>query len=259
MNEYSVSDYGIFSSAINTTNSVKTKSNEFKSSLSEVNTVISNESVFMRPVADECKTTLAGVNTEIDEVVGNFDAINTFLQQTSGNYQDADKKAGDTTQFLKLKGSGGADIDAMNAAASELAERVEYRYVRGGGAGSNPDNYTGGYDCGLFVSAILQESGENPNISLENQQYIQAVGDKTALWHEELLTDNGWSKHSFEDLAQLTAGDILFSGGHVVLYTGDGKITHASSLERGIKIQEEIYDPGKYIYYYHKTSGNMSI
>ena len=55
MNEYNVSDYGIFTNAINTSNALNSKLDEGQAKVSEVANVVGNDSIFMGPAADSAK------------------------------------------------------------------------------------------------------------------------------------------------------------------------------------------------------------
>lgn len=103
MNEYSVSDYGIFSSAIGTTTICNNITTAYDS-VNEVKTVISNDSIFLGPIADVCNQELATLTLSADELKANFNTINEYLKTTSGNYQSSDKSASDAV--LNLSGIG---------------------------------------------------------------------------------------------------------------------------------------------------------
>ena len=95
MNEYNVSDYGIFTNAINTTNTLKTKLDEGKAIVENVNTIISSDTIFMGPAAEEAKNGLTQSNTKLTNESGNFTTIANFLADTSKTYQSGDKAAAD--------------------------------------------------------------------------------------------------------------------------------------------------------------------
>lgn len=103
MDGYSFSDYGIFSSAVSTTNTVKTSVDNCNTALGEVKTIIGNESVFMGPIAEECVKAIDSLNTDLTGLCDNFNTISSYLIQTSSNYSNTDKNASNTIQ-LKLNG-----------------------------------------------------------------------------------------------------------------------------------------------------------
>jgi hypothetical protein len=93
MNEYKVSDYGIFTNAINTTNNLKAKIEDGKTRVGEVNNVISSEATYMGPAAEEAKTGLAKSTQKLSDQSGNFTTIASFLAETSKTYQAGDQAA----------------------------------------------------------------------------------------------------------------------------------------------------------------------
>lgn len=103
MNEYSVSDYGIFSSAVSTTTNLKNKVSTVKSSYDAVKAIISNQSVFMGPIAEACVSELDSINANIIELDDNFSIISQYLIVTSTTYKSGDEAANNNIQ-LRLSG-----------------------------------------------------------------------------------------------------------------------------------------------------------
>ena len=68
MNDYNVSDYGIFSDAISTTTSLNTNISNCQTSAKNCSTVVSNQGVFMGPIADKCVQFLNNLNTDLDTI-----------------------------------------------------------------------------------------------------------------------------------------------------------------------------------------------
>ena len=88
-------------------------------------------------------------------------------------------------------------------------------YVPGG------TSLTNGADCSGFTMWVFRQFG----INLPRNSYAQSqVG--TAVSYD-----------------QARAGDIIYYGGHVGIYIGDGKIVHASTQKTGIKISVATYRP----------------
>ena len=86
-------------------------------------------------------------------------------------------------------------------------------YVAGG------TSLTNGADCSGFVMAVYQAFG----VSLPRSSYAQA-GVGTAVSYSEAKP-----------------GDIIYYGGHVGIYIGNGQIVHASTERTGIKITSATY------------------
>ena len=105
-------------------------------------------------------------------------------------------------------GSGkGADI------ANYACKFIGNPYVAGG------TSLTNGADCSGFVMAVYQHFG----ISLPRSSYSQSTVGRGVSYSE----------------AQ--PGDVIYYGGHVGIYIGNGQIVHASTERTGIKITSATY------------------
>ncbi|MCR5595111.1 MAG: C40 family peptidase [Lachnospiraceae bacterium] len=130
----------------------------------------------------------------------------------------------ETTSYTEDTGStsssssGGTTVTASGSGtgaqiANYALQFVGNPYVAGG---TDPVN---GADCSGFVQAVYRAFG----ISLPRTSYAQStVG--TAVSYSEAR-----------------AGDILYYGGHVGIYIGNGQIVHASTQRTGIKISPATY------------------
>ena len=97
--------------------------------------------------------------------------------------------------------------------AESACKYVGYPYVAGG------TSLTNGADCSGFVMAVYQAFG----YSLPRSSYAQSGAGRGVSYSE----------------AQ--PGDIIYYGGHVGIYIGNGKIVHASTERSGIKITSATY------------------
>ena len=105
-------------------------------------------------------------------------------------------------------GSGkGADI------AKFACQYIGNPYVAGG------TSLTNGADCSGFVMAVYKNFG----ISLPRSSYAQSSVGRGVSYSE----------------AQ--PGDVIYYGGHVGIYIGNGQIVHASTERTGIKITSATY------------------
>lgn len=86
-------------------------------------------------------------------------------------------------------------------------------YVAGG------TSLTNGADCSGFVMSVYQNFG----ISLPRSSYSQSTVGKAVSYSEA------------------KPGDIIYYGGHVGIYIGNGQIVHASTQRTGIKITSATY------------------
>ena len=105
MNEYNISDYGIFSDAVATTNACSNSVTTAKDGVTACKTIVSSESVFMGPMADKCTEALTTLDTDCTNIITNLGSMSSYLVQTSGNYQAADQAAN-----AVIGGVGGATL-----------------------------------------------------------------------------------------------------------------------------------------------------
>ena len=127
------------------------------------------------------------------------------------------------------------DDDEEESSESEKEEKPKPSSSGGGGKGQQIADYacqfignpyvaggtslTNGADCSGFVMSVFKEYG----ISLPRRSYAQsAVGTSV----------------SYSDAKP---GDIIYYGGHVGIYIGNGQIVHASTERTGIKITSATY------------------
>ena len=120
-------------------------------------------------------------------------------------------------------GSSGSDASSNNPVSSgggkgqEIArfacQFIGNPYVAGG------TSLTNGADCSGFVLAVYKNFG----YSLPRSSYAQS-GAGTAVSY-----------------AEAQPGDIIYYGGHVGIYIGNGQIVHASTERTGIKITSATY------------------
>ena len=93
MNEYSISDYGIFNSAVQTTNTCSNSVTTAKDGVTACKTVVGNQGTFMGPMAEKCVAALDGLDADCTTIITNLGSMSSYLIQTSGNYQNADQNA----------------------------------------------------------------------------------------------------------------------------------------------------------------------
>lgn len=126
--------------------------------------------------------------------------------ETEKTQSDAEEKK-ETPKPVSSGGGKGQDI------ANYACKFIGNPYVAGG------TSLTNGADCSGFVMSVYQNFG----ISLPRSSYAQASAGKGVSYSE----------------AQ--PGDIIYYGGHVGIYIGNGQIVHASTERTGIKITSATY------------------
>ena len=124
---------------------------------------------------------------------------------------DGDSGNSSSSQNTPVVSSGGS------AKGQEIAkfacQYVGYPYKAGG------TSLTEGADCSGFVWAVYKNFG----YSLPRTSYSQSTVGKSVSYSE----------------AQ--PGDIIYYGGHVGIYIGNGRIVHASTERTGIKTESATY------------------
>ena len=133
---------------------------------------------------------------------------NSGESEASEKSEDTKSEEQETPKATASSGSSkGQDI------ANFACKYIGYPYVAGG------TSLTNGADCSGFVMAVYQNFG----ISLPRSSYAQSSAGKAVSYSE----------------AQ--PGDVIYYGGHVGIYIGNGQIVHASTERSGIKITSATY------------------
>ena len=131
-------------------------------------------------------------------------------QQNQGSSQSSGNNGGGGSSGGSSGGTGsGTGQDIANYAC----QFVGGPYLAGG------TSLTEGADCSGFTWAVFQHFG----INLPRSSYAQA---------------SGGSEISYSDMSP---GDIIYYGGHVGIYIGNGTIVHASTAATGIKYSSATY------------------
>lgn len=129
---------------------------------------------------------------------------------TSSNSNSGSKN--NSSDPPKPSGGGGSKGQQI---ADYACQFIGNPYVAGG------TSLTNGADCSGFTMSVYKQFG----ISIPRTSYAQS-GIGTAVSYD-----------------QARAGDIIYYGGHVGIYLGDGRIVHASTERTGIKITSAMYRP----------------
>ncbi|MDD6812740.1 MAG: NlpC/P60 family protein [Lachnospiraceae bacterium] len=144
-------------------------------------------------------------------------AQNSESQENSG---DSDNQSASTESNSGSSGSQSAPAPSNSGGSSKGQQIANYAcqfignpYVAGG------TSLTDGADCSGFVMSVYQAFG----YSLPRSSYAQS-GVGTAVSYTEAQP-----------------GDIIYYGGHVGIYIGNGQIVHASTERTGIKITSATY------------------
>lgn len=134
-------------------------------------------------------------------------------EQESMQARDDDGDSSEDKQEEKPKPSSSGGGGKGQQIADFACQFIGNPYVAGG------TSLTQGADCSGFVMSVFKEFG----ISLPRSSYAQSTYGKEV---------------SYSDARP---GDVIYYGGHVGIYIGDGKIVHASTERTGIKITAATY------------------
>lgn len=144
----------------------------------------------------------------------NEESSNSEESSDNGDNNDEGNSSGSESSD---GGSSGGSSSGGSAKGQEIAnfacQFVGNPYVPGG------TSLTEGADCSGFTLAVYNNFG----ISLPRSSYAQA----------------GYGREVSYSEAQ--PGDIIYYGGHVGIYIGNGLIVHASTQATGIKISNALY------------------
>ena len=158
MNEnYSVSDYGIFDSAVSTTSKVTESLNTSKTTITESKTNLSNESVFMGPLCDEAVNGFSKVDASVTQILDNFSKISSYINETATNYKSGDESASNTVLRID-SGTINTSTTSNVSTGNETKDKV-YNYLASQG-------FNNAAICGIMA-----------NIQHESSFNTQALGD----------------------------------------------------------------------------------
>ena len=132
-------------------------------------------------------------------------------QSSSESSQTSSQEASTSSSTSSAVSSGGSGKG--QEIANYACQFVGNPYVAGG------TSLTNGADCSGFVMSVYKNFG----YSLPRSSYAQSGVGKSVSYSE----------------AQ--PGDIIYYGGHVAIYIGNGRIVHASTERTGIKTESATY------------------
>ena len=90
MNDYSFSDYGIFSDGVATTQTLNQAWTDGQTALDGYKSTLSGGSIFMGPACDSCVEGFGKVTSKITSEVSNFQALYNYLIKSAEDYKKGD-------------------------------------------------------------------------------------------------------------------------------------------------------------------------
>ena len=192
MNEYSISDYGIFSDAVATTNDCSNKVTTAQDGVNTCKTVVSDQSVFMGPIQEKVVTVLTELDNNCTSIISNLNSMSSYLISTSSNYQTGDENANST--ITNLGSLGDASLGALNQSAL-VTDGSMYSYLYNGkefnvtNTKINVDDYA----AYLQKNKIYQNAGFMGNQCMLLSQYFASDMLKGTYTSKDTMADHGGS------------------------------------------------------------------
>ena len=191
MREYGFSDYGIFSDAVSTSNSLSEKIESIKTKVSSLSDTISGGSVFMGPIADSCVEGFSEVVSNMTILNENFSKICDYLLTISSEYQLGDQNASSTVLELNYTGFKGKTASVASNAfktVSQLNESVSSSFNNGqlavASAYNNPSGLSGSNLD--FINSIVDGAVDSYN----------EYGVLPSVTLAQAILESGWGKYS---------------------------------------------------------------
>ena len=272
MNDYGFNNYGIFSDAITTIQTVNNDMTTAKDTLTECKTKIADQSIFMGPAADECTSKMDVVNTKITTMVENFSTMGSFVNQAASDYKKTDEKAQETvsTNDTIEEKAGDKNIDTSslisgtnvaNAAEKykDEIEKADYATVNGNLFSTTTTTTINGQQ--VKVTHVVINNGSQINGAPANGSYGNGLEKSSSaaqrLNSPLLVNGSHFSSDGTEDLKGannivIVNGEIKkdgTSGGNELLLDKNGNIYNAS----GKSAQELVNNGVKYSFSCHST------
>ncbi|MCR4901522.1 MAG: C40 family peptidase [Butyrivibrio sp.] len=138
---------------------------------------------------------------------------NKNKESTSSSNNDTDTSDNNNSSSSAAKTISAPGSATGSNIASYACQFVGNPYVAGG------TSLTNGCDCSGFVMSVYKAFG----ISVPRTSYAQAAYGKEVSY------------------ANAQPGDVIYYGGHVGIYIGNGQIVHASTAKTGIKYSSATY------------------
>lgn len=253
MNDYNVSDYGIFSDAISTTNILNNSVSNCQTAAKNCASIIGNQGVFMGPIAEKCTQFLNTLNTDLDMVQSNMNQISSYLMQTSSTYQSADANASSTVQ-LRLDQPVTTYSNNSNNPTLTGANNAEqiWNYLKSQGFS----------DAGIagIMGNLAQESGLRADnvqnhMGYEDAEYVAGIKNGT-ITREDFINDSRgfgiaqWTYHTrkaklYDTLGPQNIDSLAGQLSFMVNEMGDdltNKLKNASSVNEATDVFQYSYE-----------------
>ena len=249
MNDYNVSDYGIFSDAISTTNTLNNSVSNCQTAAKNCASIIGNQGVFMGPIAEKCTQFLNALNTDLDMVQSNMNQISSYLMQTSSTYQSADANVQLRLEQPVTTYSNNSNNPTLTGANN--AEQI-WNYLKSQGFS----------DAGIagIMGNLAQESGLRADnvqnhMGYEDAEYVAGIKNGT-ITREDFINDSRgfgiaqWTYHTrkaklYDTLGPQNIDSLAGQLSFMVNEMGDdltNKLKNASSVNEATDVFQYSYE-----------------
>lgn len=205
--------------------------------LAERRTEYENYGVMLTKAKQEAATYTARIKQETAQIKKLEEEERKRREEEERKRKEEEERRRKEQEALMAAEGGGDSGSDEGEEEEEEEEEEESKAVVSGGSGKGKDianfacqyignpyvaggtSLTNGADCSGFVMAVYNNFG----ISLPRSSYAQSTVGRGVSYSE----------------AQ--PGDVIYYGGHVGIYIGNGQIVHASTERTGIKITSATY------------------
>lgn len=205
MNDYSVSDYNVFTNAISTTKTFSGKLTEVETTCEEAKTIINDTAIFMGPVQENCMEEFAKINTDFTQIVENTNKIATHLQTMSDSYKSADSEATKT-------------ITETTASTTGLSSTIAAKKQQFLGNVDDPNNYDAVISNYRTARKTMTMFDNTTGEVLQDGSTIKLKPGETRVVTVKLPTNTGMINEIYRTTAD---GDSSYRSGKIVTGKSD--------------------------------------
>ncbi len=154
-----VSDYGAFSDGVSSINTLNTDFASSKTAISDCQSTLDSDAVFMGPICDSCMDAFSAANSKINNITSDFSAVGDYLVDTANSYQEGDKAGSDAV--LRIGANSKVETATVsNVSTGNASKDAVYNYLANKG-------FNNAAICGILAN-IEHESGFDPTALGDN-------------------------------------------------------------------------------------------
>ncbi len=204
MPDTTVGNYGAFSDGVSSINTLNTDFASSKTVISDCQSTLDSDAVFMGPICDSCLEAFSTANSKINDITSDFSAVGEYLVETANSYQSDDKQASNTVaKALNLPSNSGLSLNGGSTQANAFYSLGDRAYNSDKAAQqewidkvANIVNHTNthGMKKSLIIAQIINESGwmSSHASSLSNYNNVLGVNYEMGVSTDRQTSE--WSK-----------------------------------------------------------------